>query len=81
MRHVDGGEVVRVHLLSELGHGCVDEEGWVRAAGAAPDDVGRVSVVEGCSFEDYTFGFGGGGEVGVDVVEFLRFGGRGALLQ
>jgi len=50
VRHVDGGEVVRVHLLSELGHGRVDEKGWVRAAGAAPDDVGRVSVVEGCSF-------------------------------
>lgn len=81
MGHVSGGEVVRVHLLPELGHGGVDEEGWVRAASTAPDDVGRNSVVEGSSFGDDTLGFGGGSEVGTDVMESLGPGVQSAFLM
>ena len=54
MGHVDGGEVVRVHLLLESGYGRVDEEGWLSAAGAAPDEVGRVFIVESRGFGDDT---------------------------
>ena len=80
VRDVGGGEIVGVHLVFELLDGGVDEEGWVRGAGAAPDDVWGSVVVEGCCFGEYAGTFGGGDEVGGDVVEALSVWGRGALL-
>ena len=50
VRDVCGREIVGVYLIFELLDGGVDEEGWVRGAGAAPDDVWWAGVVKGCCF-------------------------------
>lgn len=80
MGHVGGGEIIGVHLVLELGHGGVDEEGWVGVTGAAPNYVRR-GAVEGGSFRDDADGLGGRSEVGANVVEFLGLGTQGAFLN
>ena len=79
MRYVQSGKVVGVDSVLELRDGRVDEEGWVRRAGAAPDYVWRSTLVERSSFRDYAGAFRGRGEVGAYVVEAL-LGGRGSAL-
>lgn len=80
MRHICGGEVVAVHHVPELVDGRVDENGWVGAARATPDDVRWETVVEGRGFGDNALGLGGRGQVAGDIVEGL-FLGEGALLD
>ena len=80
MRHVCGGEVVAVHHVAELRDGRVDENGWVGAAGATPDDVGWETGVQGRRFGDDALGLGGRGQVAGDVVYEL-FLGEGSFLD
>lgn len=72
MRHVGSGEVILVHLLLELFHGCIDKECGVTAASAAPDYVWWEAIVPGFGFCNGAGGFVSEGEVSADVVEALR---------
>ena len=81
VRHVGGGKVVGVHLVLEFRCGGVDEEGWVGATGAAPDDVGRRAIVEGCGLGNDGGGLGRVDEVGGDRMEALSLGVGGTLLE
>ena len=71
MGYVRAREVVAVHLLAVGGEFGFYEEAGAAGAGAAPDDVGGLVVVPCCGFREDAGGFGGGGEVGADVVEAL----------
>lgn len=71
MRHVHAGEVVAVHHGLELRGRCVDEQRRVRAAAAAPDDVGRGAVAEGGGLGDHAGALLCRRHVGADVVEAL----------
>ena len=57
MCHIGRTEVVRIHLFSKLGNWGVDEQGRVRAASTAPDDVGWSVAVERSGFRYDSFGF------------------------
>lgn len=74
MRHVGCCEIIGVHLVAELGDGGVDEECWIGAAGAAPDDIWRGAIVLGRGFDYDSFAIGWGGQVCADVVELLSLG-------
>ena len=80
VRHVCSGEVIAVHHVAELGDGGINENGWVGAAGATPNDVRWETVVDGRGFGDNSLGLGGDGQVAGDVVEGL-FLGEGTLLD
>jgi hypothetical protein len=63
VRHVDAAPVVHVHLRAHGGDGGIEEEGGVRGAGDAPDDVGG-GAEEGGGFGEDAGGFIGEGDVG-----------------
>jgi hypothetical protein len=68
-------------LVFYLGDRCIDEERWVRAAGAAPDNIGWSILVECSGFRDDAHRLGGSGEVAADVVESLGLGRSCSFLE
>ena len=72
MGAVGRGEVVGVNLLLQHRLWEIDKETWARGASNAPEYIGRLGIVPGCGFANYSGRFSGGGEVGGDELEPLR---------